>query len=69
MDPALSAGIVYFEVEGMTAEAVGAKLVERHIVGGPSPYLPSYPRFSPGIVNTTGEVDEAARAVREIAAE
>jgi selenocysteine lyase/cysteine desulfurase len=68
MDPALSAGIVCFEVEGMSAQAVGEKLVAHRIVAAASPYLPSYPRFSPGIVNTPEEVDEAVRAVREIAA-
>ncbi len=68
MDAAISAGIICFEVDGLTAEAVGGKLMERHIVAGPSPYLPSYPRFSPSIANTPGEVDEAVRAVRQIAA-
>ena len=66
-DPALSAGIVCFEVLGLEPEKVGAKLLERHIVAGASPYLPSYARLSPSIVNTPAEVDEAARAVREIA--
>jgi selenocysteine lyase/cysteine desulfurase len=47
MDAKLSAGIVCFEVKGMGADEVGKKLVARKIVAGPSPYLPSYPRFSP----------------------
>jgi selenocysteine lyase/cysteine desulfurase len=66
-DPALSAGIVCFEVEGMKPEDVGQKMLERKIVAGPSPYLPSYVRFSPGLANTPEEVDAAVRAVREIA--
>ena len=67
-DPALSAGIICFEVAGQTPEQVGEKLVQKHIVAGSSPYLPSYPRLSPSLVNTPDEVDRAVQAVREIAA-
>jgi isopenicillin-N epimerase len=67
LDPTMSAGIVCFEVGGHDAEEVGKKLVARKIVAGASPYLPSYPRFSPGVMNTPEEVDAAVRAVREIA--
>ena len=63
----LSAGIVCFEVAGIAADAVGEALVARRIVAGASPYLPSYARFSPGIMNTPEEVDAAVAAVREIA--
>jgi selenocysteine lyase/cysteine desulfurase len=66
-DPELSAGIVCFEVEGMKPEDVGQKMIERKIVAGASPYLPSYARFSPGLANTPEEVDAAVRAVRQIA--
>jgi selenocysteine lyase/cysteine desulfurase len=67
MDPALSAGIVCFEVNGMDAGEVGQRLMARHIVAGPSPYLPSYPRFAPSLVNNEAEVDTAVGVVREIA--
>jgi selenocysteine lyase/cysteine desulfurase len=67
-DPAMSAGIVCFEVAGMSADAVAERLVARRIVAGPSPYLPSYPRLAPSLVNSPEEVDEAVRAVRAIAA-
>lgn len=67
LDPRLSAGIVCFEIAGHDAEEVGKKLVTRKIVAGASPYLPSYARFSPGVMNTPEEVDAAVRAVREIA--
>jgi selenocysteine lyase/cysteine desulfurase len=63
----LSAGIVCFEVAGIAAGAVGEALVARRIVAGASPYLPSYARFSPGVMNTPEEVDAAVAAVREIA--
>jgi isopenicillin-N epimerase len=67
-DPALSAGIVCFEVSGVTPEEVGKRLLERGIVAGPSPYLPSYARFAPSLANSPEEVDEALKAVRAIAA-
>jgi len=67
LDPKLSAGIVCFEVTGVSADDVGKKLVARKIVAGPSPYLPSYPRYSPGVMNTADEVDTAVAAVGEIA--
>ncbi|MGH7741181.1 MAG: aminotransferase class V-fold PLP-dependent enzyme, partial [Candidatus Eiseniibacteriota bacterium] len=67
MDPALSAGIVCFEVEGQSADQVGEKLVARNVVASSSPYLPSYVRFSPSLVNTPEEVDLAVQAVRQIA--
>jgi selenocysteine lyase/cysteine desulfurase len=67
MDPALSAGIVCFEAPGMIAEDVGTRLMARHIVAGASPYLPSYARYAPSLVNTEEEVDTAVRAVRDLA--
>lgn len=66
-NPVLSAGIICFEVAGKEAEEVGRQLVARHIVAAASPYLPSYPRLSPSLVNTPAEVDRAVAAVREIA--
>ena len=64
LDARLSAGIVRFD--GGHDAAVGKKLVARKIVAGPSPYVPSYPRFSPGIMNTPEDVDAAVAVVREI---
>lgn len=66
-DAALSAGIICFEVAGQTPDDVGKQLVERHVVAASSPYLPSYARLSPSLVNTPDEVDRAVQAVREIA--
>ncbi len=67
-DPALSAGIVCFEVAGRSAEEVGRGLMARRIVAAASPYVPSYPRFSPAALNTPADVDAGLAAVREIAA-
>ena len=68
LDASLSAGITCFEVAGQTPEQVIAKLLERGIVGSPSPYLPSYARLAPSILNTPGEVDRALAEVKKLAA-
>lgn len=67
LDPALSAGIVCFDVHGKSAEEVGAALVARRIVAGASPYQPSHARFAPSLVNTPEDVDAGVRAVAAIA--
>lgn len=68
LDPALSAGITCFEVDGVTPEAVVEKLFARRIVASTSPYKVAYARLAPGLVNDEREVEAALRAVREIAA-
>jgi selenocysteine lyase/cysteine desulfurase len=62
-DPALSSGIVCFEVAGMKPDAVVARLKEQKIVGSSTPYLPSYARLTPGLANTPAEIDRAVAAV------
>lgn len=67
MDPALSSGIVCFDVDGMEAEAVVAALLEKRIVASATPYAESHARLTPSIYNTPGDVDTALRAVGELA--
>jgi isopenicillin-N epimerase len=64
---ALSAGIVCFSVGGLTPEAAVARLRARGISATPTPYAPSYVRFTPGIVNTRAELRRALAAVRALA--
>jgi selenocysteine lyase/cysteine desulfurase len=66
-DPRLSAGLVAFEVDGLTPEAVVARLGARRIVASTSPYRPAYARLAGSLLNTPEEVDAAVRAVRELA--
>jgi selenocysteine lyase/cysteine desulfurase len=66
-DPALSAGIVCFEIAGVSPEEAVKRLLEKKIVASTSPYKPTYARLAPSLVNTPEEVDAALRAVREIA--
>jgi isopenicillin-N epimerase len=64
---ALSAGIVCFSVRGMTPARAVARLRARGIVATPTPYTPSYVRFTPGILNTRAELRRALAAVRALA--
>lgn len=66
-DPALSAGICCFDIEGMKHDEVVRQLLARKIIGSSSPYAVSYPRLSAGLMNTPEEVDKAVAAVRAIA--
>jgi isopenicillin-N epimerase len=67
MDPALSAGINCFEVQGHAPKEVVERLLDRRIVASTSPYKVTYPRLSAGIMNTPEEVDSALKAVRALA--
>jgi selenocysteine lyase/cysteine desulfurase len=66
-DASLSAGIVCFEIAGVTPEAAQEKLLAKKVVASASPYLPSYVRLAPSLVNTPEEVDAAVKAVRQLA--
>lgn len=66
-DPALSAGIICFEVQGLNPEETVAKLLDRKVIASTSPYKVSYARLAPSLVNDEREVEAAVRAVREIA--
>jgi isopenicillin-N epimerase len=67
MSPALSAGITCFEIEGLAPKVIVTKLLERKIVASDSPYLTSYARLTPGVLNTPEEVDRAVAEVKAIA--
>jgi selenocysteine lyase/cysteine desulfurase len=63
VDPKLSSGITCFEVEGVPNEEVVKRLLERKIIASVSPYAVAYARLSPGLLNTTQQVDEALAAL------
>jgi selenocysteine lyase/cysteine desulfurase len=66
-DPALSAGIIAFEVDGKSAWQTVHALHARKVVASTSPYKVSKARLAPSLVNDEREVEAALRAVREIA--
>jgi isopenicillin-N epimerase len=65
--PALSSGIVCFDVAGMKPEQVVAALLEKRIVASSSPYARSHARLTPSIYNEPADVDAALDAVRALA--
>jgi selenocysteine lyase/cysteine desulfurase len=74
MSEELSSGIVCFDVDGMSAEAVVAALAKRRILATVSatriedrrPYHVHHARLSPGLLNSEQEVEETLRAIREL---
>jgi selenocysteine lyase/cysteine desulfurase len=65
--PRLSAGLVAFEVAGLTPGEVVARLRDRRIIASTSPYLQSFARLAGSILNTPEEVDAAVAAVGALA--
>jgi selenocysteine lyase/cysteine desulfurase len=65
-EPALSAGLIAFEVEGQSASETVHKLHAKKVVASSSPYKISKARLAPSLVNDEREVEAALRAVREI---
>jgi selenocysteine lyase/cysteine desulfurase len=66
--PALSAGLVCFEVAERDPAQVVSALAARRIVASVTPYARRYVRLGPGIVNSAADVDAAVRAVAVYAA-
>jgi selenocysteine lyase/cysteine desulfurase len=64
----LSAGIVCFEVAGMSPTQVVAELRKRNIVGSVTPYATQYARVAPGLLNSSEEIDTVLKEVRHLAA-
>jgi len=50
----------------MNPSQVVEALHQRNIVASDAPYSPSYARLTPGIYNTTEEMEETLRAVNEL---
>lgn len=66
-DPALSAGIVSFDIGGMDVRAAVRGLRQRRVIASAAPYSRAHVRLTPSIRNTMAEIERAAEAVREIA--
>jgi selenocysteine lyase/cysteine desulfurase len=65
--PALSAGLVMFEVDGQDPFAFVDRLYARQrIVASVTPYAARYVRLGPSILNTPAEVDRVVRAVASV---
>ena len=66
MSQDLSAGIVCFEVAGMTPRAVVDKLRHRSIVGSVTPYATKYVRLAPSLINSPKEIETTLEEIRKL---
>jgi isopenicillin-N epimerase len=66
MDEGLSSGIVCFDVDGLTPGEVVSRLLDRHVIGSETPYEPSHARLTPGVMNSSADIDRALAAIREL---
>jgi isopenicillin-N epimerase len=66
LDERLSAGLICFEVVGLTPPAVVERLRERRIVATVTPYATQYARLAPGLLNTPSEVETALSEIRAL---
>jgi selenocysteine lyase/cysteine desulfurase len=62
----LSAGIVCFEVAGMSPSRVVTELRERGIVASVTPYTTQYARMAPGVLNSPAEIETVLKEVRAL---
>lgn len=67
MDSQLSAGIICFEVDGLTPDEVVEHLAGAGITASTSPYRVVYARVAPSLVNTEEEVERTLAAIRRLA--
>ena len=63
MSEELSAGLICFDVQGLTPPAVVQRLRARRIIATVTPYATSYARVAPGLLNTPEEVETALGAI------
>jgi isopenicillin-N epimerase len=63
----LSSGLICFDVEGMKAEEVVKRLLEKQIIASLSPYKISYARISPSLLNTPEEIEKTLEQIRKLA--
>jgi isopenicillin-N epimerase len=62
----LSAGIVCFEVAGLSPQQVADRLRQRGVVGSVTPYATQYARLAPGLLNSPEEIDKTLALIREL---
>ena len=63
----LAAGIVCFEVAGVTPQQVVERLKARRIVASTSPYAVTYARVAAGVMVSPEDVETTLREIRAIA--
>jgi isopenicillin-N epimerase len=68
LSPAVSAGIVCFEVKGMGPIPVVQRLLKKNIVASVTPYATLYARLAPSLLTSTKDVDATLKAVAGLTA-
>ena len=68
MSDELSAGIVCFDVQGMSSDNVVTALRKKNIIASVTPYKTLYARLSPGLLVSPAEVDAALAALHDLRA-
>ncbi|HKP01004.1 MAG TPA: aminotransferase class V-fold PLP-dependent enzyme [Nitrospiraceae bacterium] len=63
MSQDLSAGIVCFEVAGMTPRQVIERLRHRKIIGSVTPYATQYARLAPSLLTVTTDIEQALEEI------
>jgi selenocysteine lyase/cysteine desulfurase len=66
-DPALSAGIVAFDVQGSDPHAVVHQLRQQRIVASVAPYASQHVRLTPCVRNTPQEIETVIAAMSQLA--
>ncbi|RYF90572.1 MAG: aminotransferase class V-fold PLP-dependent enzyme [Caulobacteraceae bacterium] len=66
MDPGMSAGIVSFDLPGLSADAVVRRLREGKVIGSAAPYATRHVRLTPSFRNTEADVDFAVQILANI---
>jgi isopenicillin-N epimerase len=62
--PQMSAGIVCFEVAGVSPGNVVSRLRQQNIIASTTPYTPTYARLTPMVFNTSEEMERTLAAIR-----
>ena len=66
VDPALSAGINCFEIDGLSPDDFVTRMAEHSVIASSSPYRTSYARLTPSIVNTEEEVQKCIEVIENL---
>lgn len=67
MSENLSAGIVCFDIEGISARNIVNQLREKKIVASVTPYATLYARLTPSIYNSIEEIETTLREIKALA--
>ncbi|HSQ52124.1 MAG TPA: aminotransferase class V-fold PLP-dependent enzyme [Nitrospiraceae bacterium] len=66
MSQDLSAGIVCFEVSGMTPDQVVERLRHRRIIGSVTPYATQYARLAPSLLTLPEDIEQTLREILKL---